>query len=316
MQTDPVVERIAKDLEQSGFSTFSLPLALFDEGLALSRRFFEFDERARLNALASASSGVLGFYPSESAAEKLKDIVTLATLSGARARGYSSFDFIDEAVAGSSRVLKHNVWPDLAFGADALNIYRAIAAESRKLAVGLVEYWAKSGACKTSADVALRAPCCSLMRLLCYEAAERPIESKAHTDYELYSLVWGTAPGLMVKDRAGSWHMLATPAPTAVLLAGDMAEALTGGEVQSALHRVRVEGGARYSAIFFQGLSLDAPIDYERDGVTCPATFGKHILPLLTRGAAHLDRDQEAIEAEIGCTIPLSNLFKSRKLDE
>nr|QQZ51919.1 isopenicillin N synthase family oxygenase [Phenylobacterium glaciei] len=69
----------------------------------------------------------------------------------------------------------------------------------------------------------------------------------APTDYEFFTLLHGTAPGLEVMNGEGRW-IDCPPIPGAfVVNIGDMLEAWTNGEFVATSHRVRKVGEARYS---------------------------------------------------------------------
>lgn len=73
----------------------------------------------------------------------------------------------------------------------------------------------------------------------------------AHTDYELFTLLRSTAPGLEVMNESGAW-MDAPPLPDAyVVNIGDMLELWTNGEFVATSHRVRTVPQERYSFPLF-----------------------------------------------------------------
>ena len=73
----------------------------------------------------------------------------------------------------------------------------------------------------------------------------------AHTDYELFTLLRSTAPGLEVMNESGVW-IDAPPVPDAyVVNIGDMLELWTGGEFVATSHRVRKVSQERYSFPLF-----------------------------------------------------------------
>lgn len=315
MSASDDVDSLVNDLRQNGFSVIQLPETLIADALALAEHFFAFETQKQLSALASTDSGVLGFYPSEAIASGTgASDVALVTLPAARARGYSSFDFIDERLAGSSSVLKQNMWPDPHFAEQAGRTYRDIADAARAFSINLLEDLNKRRWLTRDSSRMLDEPCCSLMRVLSYDARHARIESKAHTDYELFSFVFSRGPGLEVRSPSGEWIQASGTSKSVVLLPGDMAEVLTNGRIQSCLHRVGMESGERLAAIFFQGLPLSTELNYQRNGLVCPNSFGAHILPLLARGAAHLQGQVDAIERELGCPVPRSNPFKDGKV--
>jgi isopenicillin N synthase-like dioxygenase len=73
----------------------------------------------------------------------------------------------------------------------------------------------------------------------------------AHTDYELFTLLRTTAPGLEVMNDSGAW-VDAPPVPdTYVVNIGDMLELWTNGEFVATSHRVRKVPEERYSFPLF-----------------------------------------------------------------
>ena len=76
-----------------------------------------------------------------------------------------------------------------------------------------------------------------------------------HTDYELITLMWQSAPGLELRDRRGRWRALGALRDSLVVICGDMLERLSGGYFEATKHRVALNAKAtpRRSLVFFQG---------------------------------------------------------------
>jgi isopenicillin N synthase-like dioxygenase len=158
----------------------------------------------------------------------------------------------------SRPMLGPTLWPDFpGFKATAGAYYEAMADLARRL----------FGAFALALDLAedhfdgfrLNPP--SQLRLIHYpfdpDAAADQQGIGAHTDYECFTILHGTAPGLEVLNGAGQW-IDAPPVPRAfVVNIGDMLEAWTNGEFVATSHRVRKVGEERYSFPFF------ATCDYE-----------------------------------------------------
>jgi isopenicillin N synthase-like dioxygenase len=73
----------------------------------------------------------------------------------------------------------------------------------------------------------------------------------AHTDYEFFTLLHATAPGLEALNGAGEWVDI-PPRPGALIVnIGDMLEAWTNGEFRATTHRVRAVSEERFSFPFF-----------------------------------------------------------------
>jgi isopenicillin N synthase-like dioxygenase len=82
----------------------------------------------------------------------------------------------------------------------------------------------------------------------------------AHTDYECFTILHATSPGLEVLNAKGRW-VDAPPVPGAfVINIGDLLEVLSNGRWVSTTHRVRKVREERYSAPLFFNLDYDAEI--------------------------------------------------------
>lgn len=95
--------------------------------------------------------------------------------------------------------------------------------------------------------------------------------------------------GLQVKV-GDTWESVPVPPGALVLLAGDMLETVTGGVVQSCLHRVPDIDGTRFSIPFFAGADYSAVVSPAiGDIANQPAVaFGPHLLRQLLRDFPYL----------------------------
>jgi len=95
----------------------------------------------------------------------------------------------------------------------------------------------------------------SQLRLIHYPyAADAPPDEPgigAHTDYECFTILLGTAPGLEVLNGAGDWIDAPPVEGAFVINIGDMLEAWTNGTFAATSHRVRKVKEERYSFPFF-----------------------------------------------------------------
>lgn len=83
----------------------------------------------------------------------------------------------------------------------------------------------------------------------------------AHTDYECFTILHATLPGLEVLNAAGEW-IDAPPVPGAfVINIGDMLEVLTNGRFIATPHRVRNVPEERYSFPLFCAVDFDTVIE-------------------------------------------------------
>jgi isopenicillin N synthase-like dioxygenase len=73
----------------------------------------------------------------------------------------------------------------------------------------------------------------------------------AHTDYEFFTILQGTAPGLEVLNGRGEWIDAPPVAGAFVINIGDMLQTWTNGEFTATSHRVRRVAEERFSFPFF-----------------------------------------------------------------
>lgn len=179
-----------------------------------------------------------------------------------------SFDLCFERSDGASAIelgknpfAGPNVWPDLpGFRESVSAYYRAVFELGQTLFRGFaLAFDLPEG----FFDRYVSAPP-SQLRLLHYpespEAAEAAIGIGAHTDYECFTILLSTAPGLEVMNGAGQW-IDAPPLPGAfVVNIGDMLETFTNGELTATSHRVRKLSYERYSFPLFFSCDYDAEV--------------------------------------------------------
>ncbi|MDX6577821.1 MAG: hypothetical protein QOE96_3774 [Blastocatellia bacterium] len=310
---------IIRDFRKAGYSYFKLPKELVQEAESLAALLYDLDIQQRVRALATAESGVLGYYPSEIEASEIahNSGTDISTWTGSKSRGYSSYDFIEEpsAVLGVLPVLRTNIWiPGVpVFRERALALYQEFKSLAIRLSRSLNSALLSVSHGSLSIDDYLQGDCLSIMRVLNYRTDELRDVSKEHTDYEFLTLSISPAEGLEVKSPAGDWQLIPAKEDHAVLLPGDMFEVTSRGYVKSSLHRARCAGQPRRAVIFFQGLPLDFTFDYANLGDIAPRSFGEHIISMLIRGAAHLAKHADQLAKELKINIPASNPFRIGK---
>lgn len=163
----------------------------------------------------------------------------------------------DPDVAAGTPMLGPNVWPDQPGFREAVSRYYEAAFTLGRvlfrgfaLALGLPEQ---------QFEQYLQKPP-SQLRLIHYpfDAAAADVPGiGAHTDYECFTILMPTAPGLEVMNGAGQW-IDAPPVDNAfVVNIGDMLEVWTGGTYVATSHRVRKVSEERYSFPLF--FSCDYP---------------------------------------------------------
>ncbi|MDO8412121.1 MAG: 2-oxoglutarate and iron-dependent oxygenase domain-containing protein [Phenylobacterium sp.] len=138
----------------------------------------------------------------------------------------------------------------------------------------------------------------SQLRMIHYPydpAAEDREGIGAHTDYEFFTVLRGTAPGLEVRNGAGQW-IDAPPRPGCyVINIGDMLEAWTNGVFTATSHRVRKVAEERYSFPFFATCDFDTVVEPDPRFISAerPAQYGRlvsgeHLFAQTARTFAYL----------------------------
>ncbi|QEN14114.1 isopenicillin N synthase family dioxygenase [Mycolicibacterium sp. ELW1] len=148
-------------------------------------------------------------------------------------------------------MLGPNVWPDLAgFAETVTEYYQAV------LGVGQDLLGAFAVALGEDPDTftrhATKTP--SQLRLIYYPHNPHAEDAQgigAHTDYECFTLLKPTAPGLEVLNGAGEWIDVPPIPGTFVVNVGDMLELWTNGAFVATSHRVRKVKQERYSFPLF-----------------------------------------------------------------
>jgi isopenicillin N synthase-like dioxygenase len=191
----------------------------------------------------------------------------------------------DAAVLAGTPMLGPNVWPPLpGFRPTALAYYDAVFAFGRRLlrgfalALGLPEDGFER--------FVTRPP--SQLRLVHYPFDPQPGAPSAgigaHTDYECFTILHTTAPGLEVQNGEGAW-IEAPPIPGAfVVNIGDLLEVWTNGAFVATAHRVRRVQEDRFSfPLFFccdyetEIAPLPAFVSASRPARYAPVRAGEHL---------------------------------------
>src|ERR1700676_1636940 len=191
-------------------------------------------------------------------------------------------------------MLGPNVWPEIPGFADAGTAYYPAVLE-----VGQLLLRSFSVALGEDPDRfarhATKTP--SQLRLIHYPYnpdAEDRQGVGAHSDYECFTLLKSTAPGLEVLNGAGDW-INAPPIPgTLVVNIGDMLELWTNGEFIATTHRVRNVPEERYSFPLFFNVDYHTVVEplprfASRDGRARPTLrAGEHLFAQTAQTFAYL----------------------------
>ncbi|MFC7965679.1 isopenicillin N synthase family dioxygenase [Streptomyces cinereoruber] len=135
----------------------------------------------------------------------------------------------------------------------------------------------------------------------------------AHTDYELFTLIHQTSPGLLAYDRpTRTWRNMPVFKNTLLVLGGDMLQFLTGGKVKSLLHRVITTGEERYSFPFFMNLDFETELRVlPKFGASDERiTVGHHLLGQLYRDFPYIKERVDSGKWPVDFAIPDRNVFE------
>ena len=222
------------------------PAALFERLLAAARGFFAQPLAEKMRVYIGHSRNHRGYVPEgeEVFAAGSKDAKEAFDCS----RDLPADD--PDYLAGNP-LLGPNQWPELPEFKQAVNAYYAATFELGR--VLLRGFAVALGEAPDRFDALLTKPP-SQLRLIHYRhdpaAADQP-GIGAHTDYELFTLLRSTGPGLEIVNESGQW-VDAPPLPDAyVVNIGDMLELWSNGEFVATTHRVRKVAQERYSFPLF-----------------------------------------------------------------
>jgi isopenicillin N synthase-like dioxygenase len=203
-------------------------------------------------------------------------------------------------------LLGPNLWPDLAgFAEPVMAYYDAVMALGRALLHGFA---LALGEDESFFDAHVRKPP-SQLRLLHYphdaEAGD-VVGLGAHTDYECFTLLRSTSPGLEVLNADGIWVDAPPVSDSYVVNIGDLLELWTNGEFVATTHRVRKVVEERWSFPLFFNVdyrTVVAPLpQFVRPGETPrrPVVAGEHLFAQTAQTFAYLRRRIDSGELVLG----------------
>ena len=299
-QREQVAREIGKAAGEVGFfyvSGAGVDDAVFERMLAATKEFFALPADEKMRYYIGLSKCHRGYVPPGE--EGLATGVPEVKEAFDTALDLPADD--PDYLAGNP-MLGPNTWPDLAGFADAVTAYyRAV------LDVGHGLLWAFAVALGEDPDTfskhATKTP--SQLRLIHYPynpAAEDAHGIGAHTDYECFTLLKPTAPGLEVLNGAGEWIDVQPVPGTFVVTIGDMLERWTNGAYVATSHRVRKAKEERYSFPLFFNVDYHTEVKplpqfASRDGKQRPELrAGEHLFAQTAQTFAYLRDRVEAGE--------------------
>lgn len=167
----------------------------------------------------------------------------------------------DPDFVSGNRLLGPNRWPSEVqyFRERVYAYYDAVTLLGRGLLRGFL---LALGLPEDHFDPVLKKPP-SQLRLIHYPFQPSAVDAPgigAHTDYECFTILHATSPGLEVLNARNHWLDAPPRAGAFVINIGDLLEVLSNGRWVSTAHRVRKVEEERYSAPLFFNLDYDAEI--------------------------------------------------------
>jgi isopenicillin N synthase-like dioxygenase len=291
-ERERVADEIGHAAREVGFlyvSGSGLDEALFERMLAATKQFFALPLEEKMRSYIGLSRCHRGYVPVgeegvETGTPEIKEAFDTALDLPADDPDY---------LAGNP-MLGPNSWPDLPSFAGAVTAYYDAILE-----VGHRLLWAFAVALGEDPDVfsrhATKTP--SQLRLVHYPYnpdAEDALGIGAHTDYECFTLLKPTAPGLEVLNGAGEWIDVPPVEGTLVVNIGDMLELWTNGAFVATSHRVRKVVEERYSFPLFFNVDYDTEVKplpqfASTDGTDrAPLRAGEHLFAQTAQTFAYL----------------------------
>lgn len=236
----------ARDIGFLYVSGHGIPLTFFEDLLAATKRFFALPFEEKMKVYIGHSRNHRGYVPEGEEGFAGGDTDAKEAYDLSRDLPSTDPDFL-----GGNPLLGPNQWPDLPGFAAAVNAYYETAfTVGRTLMRGFA--LALGEPADAFEQLLTKPP--SQLRLIHYPfnpAAEDKSGIGAHTDYECFTLLRATAPGLEVLNSAGQWIDVPPRNDSFIVNIGDMLELWTNGRFVATSHRVRKVKQERYSFPLF-----------------------------------------------------------------
>jgi isopenicillin N synthase-like dioxygenase len=237
---------------------------LFDDLLAVTKEFFALPIEKKMNVYIGNSSNHRGYVP---IGEEGGDVSDLAAGPADLKEAFDlSLDLPadDPDYLAGNPMVGPNQWPDLPAMAEIVNrYYDAVLGFGKVLLRGFA--LALGEPAERFDTMVTKAP--SQLRLIHYPYVPDATDSLgigAHTDFEVFTLLKPTKPGLEVLNGVGEW-IDAPPMDDAFIVnIADMLEIWSNGAFVSTTHRVRKVAEERYSFPLFFNVDYDvlvAPLE-------------------------------------------------------
>jgi isopenicillin N synthase-like dioxygenase len=300
-----VAAELAAAASEVGFlyvTGHGVPSELFTGLLAEAERFFARPLDEKMEVYIGKSSNHRGYVPTgeeggsaklPDGSEKPPDLKEAFDLS-------LELPADDAEYLAGNPMLGPNQWPELPGMREAVNAYY-----DATLAFGKVLLRGFALALGEPVDsfdgLVNRAP--SQLRMIHYPfdpSVSDALGIGAHSDFEVFTMLWPTKPGLEVLNSAGQWIDAPPIEGAYVVNIGDMLEIMSNGHFTSTTHRVRKVAEERYAFPLFFNVDYDVLVEplprfRREDGSDKPPLkAGEHLFAQTVQVFGYLQRRLDA----------------------
>lgn len=248
--------RAARDIGFFYISDTGIDARLFEQLLAATKQFFALPVAEKMQSYIGLSRCHRGYVP-------LGEEGVVTDKADTKEAFDSALDLPadDPDYLAGNPMLGPNVWPAIPGFAETVTAYYDAV-----LDIGRQLLWAFAVALGEDPDTFLRyaTKTPSQLRLIHYWHNPDAVDEQgigAHTDYECFTLLKPTAPGLEVLNGAGDWIDVPPIPDTFVVNIGDLLELWTNGQFVATTHRVRKVQEERYSFPLFFNVDYDTIVE-------------------------------------------------------
>lgn len=276
-----------------------MPPELFDTMLAYTKQFFAQPIEQKMTRYIGLSTCHRGYVPVGEEGYGGKTDLKEAFDTGLE------IPADDPDYLAGNPMLGPNQWPDIdGFDVAVTAYYDAVMALGRAM---LRAFAVALGESPDLFDAAVTKPP-SQLRLIHYPydaAATDTIGIGAHTDFECFTLLRPTAPGLEVLNGSGDWIDVPPVGDAIVVNIGDMLETWTNGKFVATTHRVRKVKQERYSFPLFFNVDYHTRVEplpqFVGDGAAIRpgVVAGEHLFAQTARVFAYLQKRLAAGEIQL-----------------
>ena len=289
-----LVDSLNTALVESGFcylKNHGIPRELIARAHAAAMIFFELPEDRKLKFNIANAVRHSGYVPFSEKGMYADEALRL----------YEAYDISLELSKSDKDFLNGNIfygpntWPDITGFREAVYAYYE---EIRELSLLLTHTIERALGLRTNVLTNMMRKPTAQLRLIHYPENEvrcRDVTSHtmmgAHTDYEFFTLLYQTMPGLQTVTVDGKWVDAPPIEDTLVMNVGDMAEVISGGRYRSNPHRVLNNGKKRFSMPFFAAFDYNSvirPMIPTEDKRYPTIIAGEHLLEQVTLDFSYL----------------------------